>query len=215
MGAAGGGSHKEPPESGEGCECGSSTRGTEGARGLRREVPGCGAPRGFSVNCLRGAVTFKPFAVFISLFIKTLPLPRHGGPPSGLWCCWRELGVPRDVCRTRAAFSVVGDQPREMFPCEGEGKASAISALIRLLFVFLRQNPPLLGEGCMCNQSLQSCPTLCDPMDSSPLGSSVHGILQARILEGVSMSSSRGSSQPRSRTCGSRVCCIGRRVLYR
>ena len=40
----------------------------------------------------------------------------------------------------------------------------------------------------------QSCPTLCDPMDCSPPGSSVHGILQARILEWVFMSSSRGSS---------------------
>ena len=37
----------------------------------------------------------------------------------------------------------------------------------------------------------------CDPVDGSPLGSSVHGILQARILEDVAISSSRGSSQPR------------------
>ena len=36
-----------------------------------------------------------------------------------------------------------------------------------------------------CAESLQSCPTLCDPMDCSPLGSSVHGILQAKILEWV------------------------------
>ena len=43
----------------------------------------------------------------------------------------------------------------------------------------------------------QSCPTLCDPMDHSLLGSSVHGILQARILEGVTIPLSRGSSQPR------------------
>ena len=42
--------------------------------------------------------------------------------------------------------------------------------------------------------SLQSCPTLCDPMDSSPPGSSVHGILQARILEWIAMPSSRRSS---------------------
>ena len=39
-----------------------------------------------------------------------------------------------------------------------------------------------------------SCPTLCDPVDCSPPGSSVHGILQARILEWVVMPSSRGSS---------------------
>ena len=42
----------------------------------------------------------------------------------------------------------------------------------------------------------QSCPTLCDPMDSSPPGSSVHGILPARILEWVAISFSRGSSNP-------------------
>ena len=40
----------------------------------------------------------------------------------------------------------------------------------------------------------QSCPTLCNPMDCSPPGSSVHGILQARILEWVAISSSRRSS---------------------
>ena len=50
---------------------------------------------------------------------------------------------------------------------------------------------------CMCAKSLQSCLTLCDPMDYSPAGSSVHGILQARILEWVAMPSSRGSFQPR------------------
>ena len=43
---------------------------------------------------------------------------------------------------------------------------------------------------------LQSCPTLCNPIDCSPPGSSVHGILQARILERVTISSSRGSSRP-------------------
>ena len=45
-------------------------------------------------------------------------------------------------------------------------------------------------------KSLQSCPTLCDPMDRSLPGSSVHGILQARILEWVAMPFSRGSSDP-------------------
>ena len=41
---------------------------------------------------------------------------------------------------------------------------------------------------------------LCDPMDCSPPGSSVHGISQARILKWVAISFSRGSSQPRDRT---------------
>ena len=47
-----------------------------------------------------------------------------------------------------------------------------------------------------CCLVTQSCLTLCDPVDCSPLGSSVHGILQTRILEWVAMPSSRGSSQP-------------------
>ena len=51
----------------------------------------------------------------------------------------------------------------------------------------------------------QSCPTLCDPVDCSPPGSSVHGILQVRILEWVTISFSRGSSQPRDQT---QVSCI-------
>ena len=46
----------------------------------------------------------------------------------------------------------------------------------------------------------QLCPTLCDPMDCSPPDSSVHGILQARILEWVAIPFSRCSSQPRDRT---------------
>ena len=60
----------------------------------------------------------------------------------------------------------------------------------------------------------KSCLTLCDPMDCSPLGSSVHGILQARILEWVAMFSSRVSSQPRDKTRISCVSCISRWVLY-
>ena len=46
----------------------------------------------------------------------------------------------------------------------------------------------------VCAKSVQSYPTLCSPMDCSPPGSSVRGILQARILEGVAMPSSRGYS---------------------
>ena len=49
-------------------------------------------------------------------------------------------------------------------------------------------------------KSNQSCPTLCNPMDCSLPGSSIHGILQARILECVAIVFSRGSSQARDRT---------------
>ena len=59
------------------------------------------------------------------------------------------------------------------------------------------------------NYAARSCPTLCDPMDYSPPGSSIHGILQARILEWVAISFSRGSSWPRD---WAQVSCIaGRR----
>ena len=51
----------------------------------------------------------------------------------------------------------------------------------------------------------QLCPTLCGPVDCSPPGSSVHGILQARILEWVAIPFSRGSSQPRDQTWISRI----------
>ena len=52
-----------------------------------------------------------------------------------------------------------------------------------------------------------SCVQLCKPMDCSPPGSSVHEILQAKILEWVAISSSRGSSYPRNRTWVSCVSC--------
>ena len=56
----------------------------------------------------------------------------------------------------------------------------------------------------------QSCPTLCDPMDCSLSGSSIHGIFQARVLEWIAISFSRGSSWPRNWT---RVSCIAGRCF--
>ena len=63
---------------------------------------------------------------------------------------------------------------------------------------------------CLHAESLQSCLTLCDPMDYSPPGSSTHGILQARILEWVAIPSSGGASLPRDWTYVSSTSCIGR-----
>ena len=63
----------------------------------------------------------------------------------------------------------------------------------------------------MCLASQSFCATLCDPLDCSPPGSTVHGILQARTLECVTISSSTGASRPRNQTpvsCVSRI--IGR-----
>ena len=57
----------------------------------------------------------------------------------------------------------------------------------------------MLWISCCC-LVVQSCLTLCDPVDYSPPGSSVHGILQARILEWAAIPFSRGSSQTRDQT---------------
>ena len=60
-------------------------------------------------------------------------------------------------------------------------------------------------QGTIYSEVAQSCPTLCDPMDCSLSGSSVHGIFQAIVLEWIAISFSRGSSQPRDRTRVSRI----------
>ena len=68
---------------------------------------------------------------------------------------------------------------------------------------------PVVTYGCE-SEVTQSCPTVCDPTDGSLLGSAVHGIFQARILEWAAISFSRGPSQPRDRT---RVSCIADRCF--
>ena len=89
-------------------------------------------------------------------------------------------------------------------------------------------NKHILSTSCLCTEIrfilhacvcvvcsvAQLCPTLCDPMDCSLPGFSVHGIFQARISEWVAISSSRGSSWPRDRTHVSCVSCSGRQILY-
>ena len=71
----------------------------------------------------------------------------------------------------------------------------------------------LTQYACMHAQSLQLCPTLCNPMDCSPPGSSVHGIFQARILGWDAMPSARGSSQSRDWTCISYIASIAGRFF--
>ena len=68
-----------------------------------------------------------------------------------------------------------------------------------------------VSNNCVCVQCYaQLCPTLCDPMDCSLKGSSVHGVSQARIFELVIISLSRGSSQTRDQT---HISCTGRQIL--
>ena len=88
-------------------------------------------------------------------------------------------------------------------PCPG---AILVVMVVLLLFI------SFFVAVSMHAKSLQSCLTLCDCIDCSPSGSSVHGILQA--LECVAISSSRGSSQPKDQTHISYASCISRWVLY-
>ena len=87
-------------------------------------------------------------------------------------------------------------------------KPICVDVYLAVLYSFPKDSLFLL---CTCSVLVtQSCLTLCDPMDCSPPGSSVHGILQARILEWVSIHFSRGSSWPTDRT---QVSCIAGRFF--
>ena len=71
----------------------------------------------------------------------------------------------------------------------------------------------ILRGACVCARLLQLCLTPCSPINCNSLGSFVHEILQARILEGVALPSCRGSSPSRDQTHISFVFCFGRQVL--
>ena len=86
-----------------------------------------------------------------------------------------------------------------------------------LLYIFSCRSSSLIFPINSCGVLLflvpQSCPTLCNLMNCSPPGSSVHGIFQVRILEWVAISFSRGSSQARDQTSISCVSCIAGRFF--
>ena len=105
----------------------------------------------------------------------------------------------------RLLWSAEWDQQREVPRPPREG-----GILMREQHL-VTEKPASGGQGCracMRAKSLQSCPTLCNPIDWSLAGSSIHGILQARILEWVAKSSSRGSSQLRHHTCIYYLCLL-------
>ena len=82
----------------------------------------------------------------------------------------------------------------------------------------MNTSSPKHARACVCIH-VHACSVMSDsfqpkPVDGSPPGSSVHGILQARKLEQIAISSSRGSFPPSNRTHISSVSCIGRQVLY-
>ena len=86
--------------------------------------------------------------------------------------------------------------------------------IIFKIFFFTEKFKSILSLVQASMLNLFCCFQLCDPMDYSLLGSSIHTILQTRILGWVAMSSSRGSSQPRDSTFFSYVSCIGKQVLF-
>ena len=81
-------------------------------------------------------------------------------------------------------------------------------------FIWMFSMTPFMLQQCACMLSHSACPTRCDPMDCSLPRSSVHGILQARILGWGAILSSRGFSWPRDQTSVSYGSCIGRRIIY-
>ena len=105
------------------------------------------------------------------------------------------------------------DQPRQHIEKQRHYFSDKVSYIVKVM-VF-----PVVMYGCeswtitkyVCAKLLQLCLTLCNPMDCNPPGFSVHGIFQARILEWVAISFSRGSSQPRNPT---QVSCIVGRYFY-
>ena len=125
-----------------------------------------------------------------------------------LWAHW--LGIFfQEICTTAARHDRVESANVELrvgrAGCQVIGRFSI--ARTQLLQSLHCSRVSWMGAGTMCLVT-QLCPTLCDPMDCSPPGSSVHGILQARILEWVAISFSRGSSPPRDQTQVSCVSCI-------
>ena len=131
--------------------------------------------------------------------------------PQSTWASWW-VGASQHRRRSHPEAHGGGVCPRTtQRPLGGIRKAPSLSEALALLRAqALRTLRPFRSA----TVRAQSGPTLYDPVDCSPPGSSVHGILQARALEWVPMPSSGGSSQTRDRTHVACVCCIGRRVLY-
>ena len=99
-------------------------------------------------------------------------------------------------------------------PCDPEPEAVVTVCVCACMRVYVHARVCACMRVCTSAKSLQSCLTLCDPMNCSPSGSSVQGILKARILEWVAISSSRGSSWSRHWTWVSHASCTGRRFFF-
>ena len=99
--------------------------------------------------------------------------PNFKADPEGLTALAKSLSVATQALICFLSAHLLSQLPVEQPPSQGfsYGPFSEVKAFVA-----------------------QWCPTLCDPVDRGPLGALVHGILQARILEGIAIPSSRGSS---------------------
>ena len=118
----------------------------------------------------------------------------------------RETGkelLSDSMANSTAYLSHISDLPSKVFCVQGESSQKhlffSMTSSIGLI-VTRSQKPSSCVCVCVCVWITQLCPALCDPMNCSLPGFSVHGTLQARILEWIAIPFSRGSSQPRDRT---------------
>ena len=146
------------------------------------------AVRPLPACCITSPQTWGPGTRFRCSFSEHAVVVHGSGPLPGLFC----LSLP--PCPSAKLLFIL-QQPGQAF-------ADPLSTD--------RASCPLF-----CVHACSVChsrPTLCDLMDCSPPGFSVHGIFHARILEWVAVSFSRESCQPRDRMCISCVSCVGRRM---
>ena len=94
------------------------------------------------------------------------------------------LPPEKSVCRSRGNKQLEPDMEQQT----GSKLGKAVYCNPSYLTYMSHQGSPNMQIAAAAAKSLQSCPTLCDPIDCSPPGSSVPGILQARILEWVAIS---------------------------
>ena len=154
-------------------------------------IPGSGRPAGegigYPLEYLRASL--------VAQLVKNPQWGRLGFDPWVGKISWRRERLPTPVLRHREFYGLYSAWGRK------ELDTSELLSLSRSL-----QRQVKMGS------LLHACSaTLCNPMDCSSPGPSVHRISQARILEWAAISFSRGSSQIRDGTC---VSCIGRQILY-
>ena len=134
----------------------------------------------------------------------------------------RGLSLSRDITGWRPRTGAMGAAASPQCYRKPSVRDSPLSLVHSLPFTCSQLTPKDQGDSLcpwpqgahgLLDKSLQSCLTLCGPMDPRPPGFSVHEIFQARILEWAAVPASRGSSRSRDRTHVSYVSCIGRRVL--